>query len=725
MKYRSLLLVLLFVILAGMLISCEYFALPSENLNNPSDTKAPGVTTVRSDGQNTQGTDDDAKITSTDKSPIASGGPDVTSIPTTSQTGVHAHAFTQKVPTDKYLQTEADCKSPAIYRCSCVCGEAGGESFEHGTVADHQPDKTPVIYEPDCENPGREEIVCLACKEVISSSKTEALGHNEVKDEAVEPTETENGLTEGSHRSRCNKIFTAQIEIPAGRYYSPEFYENDAGYKYLASLEKGDALCALYERLDSASIAFHLGNDDASDDLEAFRVKYSDLGITHEQAFDVWAFYKSDRPLFYWMSNGASTTSSYLIVKVDEEYKSASVRRTYGEQIINTVKSYTDAVKGEDRGYMIALAYHDLIIKGADYAYDSNGNPESSAFAHSILGVSVLGKGVCESYAEFFSLLLNYSGVENMVITGESEGVNHAWNLVRLDDGKWYWCDLTWDDTPEWMCGISYNYFMVNDTDNVGYRDGGYKTENRSFNDNHTLGNGFGEFPPEYVPMRADKSYDPDFPILRDEIKYGGSVYMVMGFESLQLSSISNASGEVTVPSEISYDGRLYKVTYIGGTDADHLADRSSVVSAGVTAIYIPESVKFIWDLAFNCSTVTKIEVSKENKVFASYNGALYTKNYETLIQYPLGCKDSLWRVHDDTLYIAYGAMRSCFEQYPTYVKTIEVGSEFKEFGTPNYGYGYRDKNYDPESSPHYEYIEKELEYTKQSSRYTVTFVTK
>ena len=224
--------------------------------------------------------------------------------------------------------------------------------------------------------------------------------------------------------------------------------------------------------------------------------------------------------------------------------------------------------------------------------------------------------------------------------------------------------------------------------------------------------------------MRAENEYDPDFPILRDEIEYGGSVYMVMGFESLQLCSVIGASGEVTVPSEISYDGRLYKVTYIGGIDENNLADRSAVVSAGVTAVYIPESVKFIWDLAFNCSTVTKIEVSDDNDVFASYNGALYTKKYETLIQYPLGCKDSLWRVHESTVYIAYGAMRSCYEQYATYVKTIEVGKGFKEFGTPNYGYGYRDESYDPESSPHYEYIEKELDYTKQSSRYSVTFKT-
>ncbi len=39
-------------------------------------------------------------------------------------------------------------------------------------------------------------------------------GHNVVVDEAVPPTETSTGLTEGSHCSVCNEILTAQEEIP-------------------------------------------------------------------------------------------------------------------------------------------------------------------------------------------------------------------------------------------------------------------------------------------------------------------------------------------------------------------------------------------------------------------------------------------------------------------------------------------------------------------------------
>ena len=57
---------------------------------------------------------------------------------------------------------------------------------------------------------------------------------------------------------------------------------------------------------------------------------------------------------------------------------------------------------------------------------------------------------------------------------------------VKMDNGDWYWFDLTWDDTPEWMFGVSYNYFCATDTQNVSWIDGPWVSSERSFAETHT-----------------------------------------------------------------------------------------------------------------------------------------------------------------------------------------------------------------------------------------------
>lgn len=57
---------------------------------------------------------------------------------------------------------------------------------------------------------------CDKCGWRFSKSKTgEPLGHVPVVDEAADPTETEEGLTEGSHCARCGAVLEAQEVIPA------------------------------------------------------------------------------------------------------------------------------------------------------------------------------------------------------------------------------------------------------------------------------------------------------------------------------------------------------------------------------------------------------------------------------------------------------------------------------------------------------------------------------
>lgn len=87
---------------------------------------------------------------------------------------VHTHKFERNAD-ERYLKSAATCEKRAEYYFSCECGEMGMQTFEYGNL----------------------------------------LPHTEVIDEGVEATCAKAGLTAGKHCSVCNKVFEAQIAIPA------------------------------------------------------------------------------------------------------------------------------------------------------------------------------------------------------------------------------------------------------------------------------------------------------------------------------------------------------------------------------------------------------------------------------------------------------------------------------------------------------------------------------
>ena len=86
--------------------------------------------------------------------------------------------------------------------------DKGWVTLGYETITAEPGDEIPAyLVAPDCANA----VVCAYCQTVVA----EALGHNEVTDEAVDYTCTETGLTEGRHCGRCGEVILAQQEIPA------------------------------------------------------------------------------------------------------------------------------------------------------------------------------------------------------------------------------------------------------------------------------------------------------------------------------------------------------------------------------------------------------------------------------------------------------------------------------------------------------------------------------
>lgn len=176
-------------------------------------------------------------------------------------------------------------------------------------------------------------------------------------------------------------------------------------------------------------------------------INYADLGLTSTEAVEVFFTFKNDDPIFYFISQSVAYSSEKLYFLTSEEYADYETRQKYQQQIQDYLDKIKSKITSDRSQYNIILKAHDYLIDEIDYDYSVDGKtPSEEPYAHNIIGAVVNKKGVCETYARTYQLILNYYGIENIFITGSTSGGNHAWNLVRFPDGKYYFVDCTWDD---------------------------------------------------------------------------------------------------------------------------------------------------------------------------------------------------------------------------------------------------------------------------------------
>ena len=596
------------------------------------------------------------------------------------------------------------------------CIECGETEFRDIDRLSHTPVDCPAKKETCTEEGNTAGTYCSVCRQIISGiDKIPATGHTVVIDPAVEPEDNLPGRTEGSHCSVCGEVIKKQTSVFASDYSNTLKYHGDYAYESLFELENGEAMAELYLEMESACAEFHNSLSDAkskevnnNDVYYAAEIVFSDNGLTPEEAVSVWSAFLTDHPIYYWTSKVVTYSSDFISINVDEEYRLGSEREKINLSIYEATEDLISSVSDESSIYQITLAFHDMIIHRANYAYEDDGvTPSDDGYAHNILGTLLYGRGVCESYAKTFQLLLNYCNIENVYVTGYS-GQPHAWNLVKLDNGKWYWYDLTFDDQPDWLLGIRHNYFCVTDDTLVNWNDGSLD-RNQSFVDGH-IPSEYGGLGTDYfyrLPKRADSFFDNDELILRDDIiEADGLEFVLIGYRTLALTRI-NREGMVSIPESLSIDGKDYVVSFIGKYDEENKVIVSGSViyydsltrdHVNVTGIYIPKTVEYIFDYAFDhCYTIESFTVDPENSVFESVDGVLFTESLYTLIKYPLAKDGANYTVPNKTVHIAFGAFGDGGNVFcPENLTSLVFPSSVKHIGVFSGGIGFHDA--DPES---------------------------
>ena len=100
--------------------------------------------------------------------------------------------------------------------------------------------------------------------------------------------------------------------------------------------------------------------------------------------------------------------------------------------------------------YQKVEAIYDWITEKVRYDY-SHLNNNSYRLQFTAYAAVRNRTAVCQGYANLLYRLANDAGIDCRIITGG----NHAWNIIQMNDGKYYCMDATWDEGKN-----SYSYFL-------------------------------------------------------------------------------------------------------------------------------------------------------------------------------------------------------------------------------------------------------------------------
>lgn len=189
-------------------------------------------------------------------------------------------------------------------------------------------------------------------------------------------------------------------------------------------------------------------------------VSVSRIQCTEEEIKRVTAVLRRDCPeLFQWDGfieyttpvGGTTVLSARFNYRLqqDEYEKRCRMIRTITDQIKAAVAYPRD-------DYSVEYATYSWLINHCNYKILED---ESTAFADSAI---CDGIAQCAGYSRAFSLLLRTMGVKSIEVASIPEE-NHQWNIVSIG-GKWYQCDVTWDD-----CGEKNKLFGDGQNENLSF----------------------------------------------------------------------------------------------------------------------------------------------------------------------------------------------------------------------------------------------------------------
>ena len=197
-----------------------------------------------------------------------------------------------------------------------------------------------------------------------------------------------------------------------------------------------------------------------------------DYNITTSMIRDLYIGVVNDHPELFYVTGGYTYSyysGSGIVVSITPGYLSSAEEaqvNALNQKVQEIIASCITAGMTEEEK---ALALHDYLVLHCSY--------DLSYSRYNAYNALVEELSVCQGYALAYKLLLTQVGIDAVMVS--SNEMNHAWNLIKVDDA-WYHVDATWDDPVRSSTTLSdvtplhpatgtpgyarHTYFLVSDT---------------------------------------------------------------------------------------------------------------------------------------------------------------------------------------------------------------------------------------------------------------------
>lgn len=211
------------------------------------------------------------------------------------------------------------------------------------------------------------------------------------------------------------------------------------------------------QAVDKSSLAQALLKESASLgkkslSLEEYKIAPRDFELAVAGLFnDPWLFYFSGYDYVY----GSVMISANLRLGLGED-QAINAQDKLAKGLLDVLSWIDDSMSDEEK----AQAAHDYLVRRCAYGY--NGSSDK----HNAYGALVEHSPVCEGYSKAYKLILDELGIPCVIVSSTS--MNHAWNMVQIDD-SWYHVDVTWDDPTVngsdqgFNAPVRHDYFLKSD----------------------------------------------------------------------------------------------------------------------------------------------------------------------------------------------------------------------------------------------------------------------